>query len=227
MSTTSIVLCVLAFIGMLCVIIYYAHKSDQLSIDNRILKRRNDTLEICFEKGDEQASAALGQPETGVEILQAFAQSHQVRLAPQNYNDEHWELYHFTYQGGHFYSYVSKQSEEILIRFMHFDAMPYSDAALSRISRLCYDYTSNMSYVKLIYSLETTEGEREIHLHLYYDLIGATQSGIEFLLGWNFNCVREVCNALDDIRKEVEELHSADNNISKTDADYQAMAIYK
>ena len=227
MSTTSIVLCVLAFIGMLCVIIYYAHKSEQLSIDNRILKRRNDTLEERFEKGDEQASAAPVQPETGVEILQAFAQSHQVRLKPQSCNSEYWVLYCFTYQGGHFYSYASKQADEVLIRFEHFYEMPYSDDALILISRLCNDYTADKRYVKLVYSLVTTEGEQEIHLHLHYDLIGATQGNIEFLLNCNFYFVREVCNAIDDIRKEVEELHSADNNISKTDADYQAMAIYK
>lgn len=226
MSTTFIVLCVFAFVGMLCIILVYAHKVDTLTTDNGILKRRNETLEERFEKEDEQVSIAAAQPQTGVEILQTFAQNHQIQLEPdENYKDEDWELYFFTYQSGRFFSYVSKRSDEVLIRFAHFDDMPYSDAAFYRILRFCNEYAFQRRYVKLIYSVETNDmGDEEIQLHLYYDLIGVSQGGIEYLLNYNYSFAREVSHALDDIRKEVEELQPSGNR-PKTEADYQAMAI--
>lgn len=227
MSTTFILFCVLSIAGMLCVTIYYAHKVDTLTTDNDILKRRNETLERRFSHEEEQASVAEAQPMTGVEILHAFAQSHQVRLEHDvNYNDDYWELYYFTYQVGRFYSYVGKLTDEVLIRFAHFDAIPYSDDAFIQILRLCDDFTANSRFVKLTYSLETNDmGEKEIQLHLYYDLIGVSEGGIEFILNSNFAFAREVINAMDVIRKAEEEQHPADNKRPKTEEDYQAMAI--
>lgn len=227
MSATFIVFCVFGFVGMLCAIIYYAHKVDTLTTDNGILKRRNATLEERFAQEEEQASIAASQPKTGVEILQTFAQSHQVDLQTQeDYENEDWELYCFTYQGGHFYSYVSNHSDEVLIRYAHFEDMPYSEAALTRIMRLCNEYSLHRRYVKLIYTLETNDmGDQEIQLHLYYDLIGVSQGGIEFLLNNTFVYAREVANILDDIRKEVEKLQPSENKKPKTEEDFQAMAI--
>ena len=227
MSTTFIVLCVFAFVGMLCIIIVYAHKVDTLTTDNGILKRRNETLEERFAQEDKQASIAASQPTTGVEILQTFAQSHQIKLEPvKDYNDEDWELYFFSYQGGHFYSYVAKRSDEVLIRYGHFNDMPYSNDAHIRVLRLCDEYTANRRYVKLTYSVEKNDmGEEEIQFHFYYDLIGVSQAGLEYLLNQNFNYAREASGLIDDIRKELEELHPADNGKPKTEADFQAMAI--
>ena len=214
MSTTFIVLCVFAFVGMLCIIIVYAHKVDTLTTDNGILKRRNETLEERFAQEDKQASIAAAQPTTGVEILQTFAQSHQIKLEPdKDYQDEDWELYFFTYQDGYFYSYVSKHSDELLIRYGRFNEMPY-------------DYTAGRRYVKLTYTVGKNDmGEDVIQFHLYYDLIGVSQTGLEHLLNHNFTFAREVDGAIDDIRKELEALHPADTNKPKTEADYQAMAI--
>lgn len=227
MSTTFIVLCVFAFVGMLCIIIVYAHKVDTLTTDNGILKRRNETLEERFSQEDEQASIAAAQPTTGVEILQTFAQSHQIKLEPdKDFHDEDWELYFFSYQDGYFYSYVSKHSDELLIRYGRFNEMPYSDDALIRVLRLCDDYTAGRRYVKLTYTVGKNDmGEDEIQFHLYYDLIGVSQTGLEHLLNHNFTFAREVDGAIDDIRKELEALHPANTNKPKTEADYQAMAI--
>lgn len=226
MSTTFIVLSVFAFVGMLCVIIFYAHKVDTLTTDNGILKRRNETLEELFSKEEEHATTAPPKYWSGVEILQTFAQSHQVQLEPdENFNDKDWVLYFFTYQGGRFYSYVSKHSDEVLIRYAHFDDMAYSDAAHIRIMRLCNEYTADRRYVKLVYTLENNDmGEQEIHLHLNYDLLGVSQDGIEFLLNNNFIFVHEIGKIVDDFRKEVEELQPSTNK-PKTEADFQAMAI--
>ena len=227
MSPLFVIFGILAIVIPLFFSIYFKNKADQLATDNGILKRRNETLEERFSQQDEQVQPAPVQHMSGVEILQTFAQSHQIQLEPdKEYDDEHWELYYFTYQGGHFYSYVSKQSDEVLIRYAHFDDMPYSDAAFYRILRLCDEYTANRRYVKLTYTAETNDmGEQEIHLHLYYDLIGVSQAGIEFLLNNNFAYAREVDNALDDVRKEVEALQPSDNGKAKTEEDYQAMAI--
>ena len=227
MSPLFVIFGILAIVIPLFFSIYFKNKADQLATDNGILKRRNETLEERFSQEDNQTSIAAAQPKTGVEILQTFAQSHQIQLEPdKEYDDEHWELYYFTYQGGHFYSYVSKQSDEVLIRYGHFDDMPYSYDAYIRVMHLCDEYTANRRYVKLTYSTETSDmGEQEIHLHLYYDLIGVSQSGIEFLLNNNFAYAREVDNALDDIRKELEALHPSDSGKAKTEEDYQAMAI--
>ena len=227
MSLLYFVIAVIVIVGPISFIGYYKNKADKLAAEKEILKRRNETLEERFEKEDEQTSIAAAQPKTGVEILQTFAQNHQIQLEPdENYNDEDWALYFFTYQGGHFFSYVSKRSDEVLIRFAHFDDMPYSDAAFIRILRLCNEYAVKRRYVKLIYSVETNDMEdQEIQMHLYYDLIGVSQGGIEHLLNYNFTFAREVSNALDDIRKEIEELQPSDTNKPKTEADYQAMAI--
>lgn len=226
MSTTFIVLCVFAFVGMLCVIIYYAHKVDQLTTDNGILKHRNETLEERFSQ-EEQATIAPAQRMTGVETLQTFAQAHQVQLEEAtDFEDDDWELYRFTYQDGYFHSFVSKTSDEILIRYAHFYDLPYSNEAYIRILRLCDDFTSNRRYVKLTYSAETNDmGEQSIHLHLYYEMIGLSQAGLEYLLSYNFTFAREAAEAVDAISKELAELHHADNDTPKTEADYQAMAI--
>ena len=227
MSTTFIVLCVFGFVGLICVIAFYAHKVDTLTTDNGILKRRNETLEERFAQEDEQASIAAALPKTGVEILQTFAQSHQIKLEPsKDFNDDDWELYFFSYQGGYFYSYVSKHSDEVLIRYGRFNNIPYSDDAHIRVLRLCDEYTANRRYVKLTHSVEKNDmGEDEIQFHFYYDLIGVSQAGLEHLLNHTFNYAREASGLIEDIRKELEALHPADTNKPKTEADYQAMAI--
>lgn len=232
MSTTFIVLSVFAFVGMLCVIIFYAHKVDTLTTDNSILKRRNETLEERFEKEEEQASeehpfVLSAQQTTGVEIMQSFAQSRQVYLESlEDYNDEDFEAYRFSFQGGNFQCYVGKRTDEVLLRYYYFYDLPLSNDAFFRVLRLCDDFTKNRKYAKLTYSTHENEaGEEIIAMHLCYEMIGIHLEALEHLLHHNFVLVREASEALDAIRQEVEALHPAETNKPKTEADFQAMAI--
>lgn len=228
MSTTFIVICVFASVGALCVIIYYAHKVDQLTTDNEILKRRNKTLEERFSQEDEHASeehptVLSGQQTTGVEILQTFANTHQIKLEIQyDYENEAYELYKFMYQGGWFYCYAGKQTDEVLLRYGYFKELPCNEDMYMQILRLCDDFTSSRKYGKLTYTIDNDDPEnKKIDLHLYIELIGVPQKGLEYVMNETFVWAREVCDAADRICKELAEGNAAsdDKTIAYNDVD--------
>lgn len=227
MSPLFVIFGILAVVTPLFFSIYFKNKVDQLTTDNEILKRRNKTLEERFSQEEEQTTKTSTPLSTGVEILHTFAQSYQVQLEPaKNYDNEDWELYSFSYQGGHFHCFAGKETDEVLIRYAHFCSLPYSDDALFRTLRLCVEFTANRRYAKLTYTIDTNDlGEQEIHFHFCFDMIGILPIGLEYLLNHNFILAREASEAVDAIRKELEELEPAGSGKVKTEADYQAMAI--
>lgn len=188
----------IAFMIMLCVIISYSNKVEQLKTDNAILKRRNETLEERFGKETGQTTTSLAHSMTGVEILQTFAQSHQVTLTlDESFENEEWELYLFVYQGGHFYGFCNKYTDEVLLRYAYFYSLPYSEDALIRILHLCHDYSTEHRFVKIIYTIATNDsGEQEIYLHLHYEMMGVPQAGLECLLENAFGVAREISEIL-------------------------------
>jgi hypothetical protein len=187
----------IAFMIMLCVIISYSNKAEQFKTDNAILKRRNETLEERFGNETEQATTPT-RSMTGVEILKTFAQSHQVTLTPaEDYENEYWELYVFLYQGGQFYGFCNKYTDEVLLRYAYFYSLPYSEDALIRILHLCHDYSTEHRFVKIIYTIATNDsGEQEIYLHLHYEMMGVPQAGLECLLENAFGVAREISEIL-------------------------------
>jgi hypothetical protein len=187
----------IAFMIMLCVIISYSNKAEQFKTDNVILKRRNETLEERFGNETEQATTPT-RSMTGVEILKTFAQSHQVTLTPaEDYENEYWELYVFLYQGGQFYGFCNKYTDEVLLRYAYFYSLPYSEDALIRILHLCHDYSTEHRFVKIIYTIATNDsGEQEIYLHLHYEMMGVPQAGLECLLENAFGVAREISEIL-------------------------------
>ena len=232
MSLLYFVIAVIVIVGPISFIGYYKNKADKLAVEKEILKRRNETLEERFEKEDEQAHneqpfVLSAQQTTGVEIMQSFAQSRQVDLdTDEDSCNENFESYRFSFQGGTFQCFAGKQTDEILLRYYYFYELPLSDNAFIRVLRLCNDYTKNCRYAKLVYSTHENEaGEEIIAMHFCYEMIGVHLEGLEYLLTHNFMLVRGATEALDTIRQEEEALCPADNKNSKTEADYQAMAI--
>ena len=183
----------IVFMVMLCVILSYSNKVEQLKTDNAILKRLNEILEERLEQATTPTRSM-----TGVEILKTFAQSHQVTLTlDESFENEEWELYLFVYQGGHFYGVVNKYTDEVLLRYAYFYSLPYSEDALIRILHLCHDYSTGHRFVKIKYTIATNDsGEQEIYLHLLYDMMGVPQAGLECLLETAFGVAREISEIL-------------------------------
>lgn len=232
MSTTLIII-IAALVSVLsiCLCIHFKDKLDDVQIDNAVLKQRKGKLEEQIDSLNNQLSSrgtSYTSESSGVEILKNFAQAHQIQLEEvYEYQHENWELYQFTYQGGRFYCYAEKRTDEVLLRYSHFEALPYSEDMQIRVLQLCDGYTSDRSYAKLTYNVEKDNSQNQvIYLHLYYDIIGASQDALERILSYNFLCEREVSGALDDLRKTIENeqpQNTPDN--AKSEADFQEMAI--
>ncbi len=206
MSPVFVVFCIIAFVIPVALCIVYKNKIESMSTDLGILKKRNETLEERFsnEESNHSSDSAAGKIwQSGMEILQQFAQSHQVKLEKvEDYEDEHYELYGFLYQGGYFRCFVGKQSDEVLLRFYSFFDIPYSQDAVIEVLRLCDAVTSKRKYAKLTYHLDKEDPDN-ISLDLYYEMIGISQDGLEHLLAFHFGIVSEVREAAEKLCKDL------------------------
>lgn len=205
MTTTFIILCIIAFAIPVAFCIVYKRKIESMDTELGILKRRNATLEERFKNEEANHSADSTTEQAflpGVEILQQFAQSHQIQLEKvDDYKDEFFDLYYFRYQGGNFHCFVGKHSDEVLLRYYSFFAVPYSQEAEIQVLRLCDAVTNNRKYAKLTYTID--KEKKNITLDIYYDMIGIPQLGLAHLLDTNFALVREVTEAADKLCKDL------------------------
>lgn len=231
MSTVLIIISIIAIVVSFYLCIHFKNKLDDVQIDNAVLKQIKVKLEEQLEDL-KNGTPANGTPNashySGVEILNAFSRAHQVQIEKhEDYEDEDWELYQFIYQDGKFCCYTHKKTDEVMLRYFYFETLPYSEDMEIRILRMCDSYTSQRKYVKLTYSVdEEKAGEPLIYLHLYFDLIGVTPEILEHIIRTNFHCAREVSDAVDELRKKMQEEPSQNAApAAKTEADFQEMAI--
>ena len=203
MSPVFVIFCIIAFVIPVALCIIYKNKIESMETDLGILKKRNETLEERFANEDAQVNAAIeAAPQTGVVFLQQFAESHQIQLEKADaYEDEELELYRFRYQGGYFHCFVSKETDEVLLRYYHFFEIPYSKDAEVEVLRLCDVVTSGRRYAKLTYSMDK-ECTR-ILLDLYFDMIGIPQAGFAHLLNSAFVLDRDVSEIAEKICKDL------------------------
>lgn len=199
----QILLIVIAIASILGAIYYVAalkknYEAKMLSLQHQ--------LQTASEQATQRPVLISNQSMTGVEFMKQFATAHQITLNPIETTDEDFDLYEFAYQGDNFAIWASNKNDALFLRTPTFAAYPCIDDFYWPLLRYCYVHTCNHSFVKLKLSLEDNQsGNKEIHLHLSYELIGISPAGLEFLLNNSFNIRREALQEIDDLLKEIQQ----------------------
>lgn len=163
-------------------------------------------LQTASKEAAQRPMTTSNQSMMGVEFMKQFATTHQITLKPIETTDEDFDLYEFAYQGDNFAIWASNKNESLFLRTPTFAVYPCNEDFYWPLLRYCYVHTCNHSFVKLKLSLEDNKsGNKEIHLHLSYELIGISSAGLEFLLNNSFNMRREAVQEIDDLLKQVQQ----------------------
>lgn len=175
---------------------------------------------------DSPSEAPEQRSMTGLEFLERFATSHQIRLEEVESNDEEFKLFNFSYQGDYFTIWASQDRDSIYFRTGVFATYPCNENTYWAIMRYCYDFTCNNSFVKVNFKIDKPDlNHAEMHLFLAYEMIAVSQEAFEYLLSFSYATRRHI---LQEIQKMFEELQidiSSDETNSPSDQTINAQEL--
>ena len=175
---------------------------------------------------DSPSEAPEQRSMTGLEFLEHFAASHQIRLEEVESNDEEFKLFNFSYQGDYFTIWASQDRDSIYFRTGVFATYSCNENTYWAIMRYCYNFTCNNSFVKVNFKIDKPDlNHAEMHLFLAYEMIAVSQEAFEYLLTFSYAMRRHI---LQEIQKMFDELQidiSSDETNSPSDQTIDAQEL--
>lgn len=195
MSPLFVIMCLSAFIILVCMCAYYKHGYETLNQTNEEFQKRLGVLE-------KDASAA-SVPVLAMDFLQAFAAKHQFTLEELN-RDEHWITSAFEYQGGNFICHCGADNDELLITFPGILELPYSRENYEKVRTICLNCTEQLRYTKVVYSYNAEKNQ--LLLSILLESIAPREDVFLFYLAQCFKNAQEVRNAIENPPSSEEQL---------------------
>lgn len=204
MSPLFVIFGILAIIIPVGLCIFYKNKIEDLTTDNGILKKRNETLEERFNAED-AAGTIQEVSMNAYDFLKAMGQRNQFEIEELDRN-ENWITSAFSYQGGNFVCFTGVGNDEFLLQFRGVIELTYTPANYEKVRTACLRFTEHYRYTKFFHSYDDKENQLAVHIAI--ETIHPTEAAFMHYIHLCFRLASEIREYLEkgDVKSEEERM---------------------